>query len=183
MADDIIGTLDSALSRTLLGLEESNSRRHDGVARNLEDLLKQSTEIETTSRKVVEIAKAAVCAFIQATVTGPPLAWDARKVVPREALVPSSSGSEEESFLHLLAFLSVDGEAVYQRLPYIELFVFAKILLNFTGLHQDIEQLQTRLRVNTWHQRLLNQPSPALEKEIYEDLRAVSELITSGVSR
>ena len=180
MADEILSTLSSPCSRTLLGLNESHSRRRNGVARSLEELIKNSAELVSCSREAVEIANAALHAFLQATVTGPPLGWDVKTVVPCEALLPLPSGSDEEISHRLITFLSVDGEAVYQRLPYVELFVFAKILLDFIDLHRDVGLLRARLRVNSWHQRLLNQTSPTLEAKIYEDLGAVSDTIMSN---
>ena len=180
MADEILKTLSSPCSRTLLGLHESHSCKGDDVIRSLGELIKDSADSVSCSREVVEIADAALYAFLQATVTGPPLGWDVKTVVPCEALLPSSSGSDEEIRHRLISFLSVDGEAVYQRLPCVELFIYSKILLNCVDLHRDIGLLRARLRVNSWHQRLLNQLSPTLETKIYEDLGAISATIKSS---
>ena len=182
MADAILNTLKSPCSCTLLGLSEEKRPRCEGVAESLKDLIQNSGDFISCSHEIVEIANASLCAFLQATVTGPPLGWDVKHVVPCETLLPLSSSSEEEIRLQLIASLSIDGEAVYQRLPCVELFLYAKILLSCIGLHQDVGLLRARLRVNAWHQRLLNQPSPSLETKIYEDLRAVENTISSITS-
>ena len=182
MADDAYSILSGLLSRGLLGLSESEASRQEGVGTNLKRLIENSSDIVSLSHEVVSIGKAALHAFLQANVTGPPLGWDVKHTVPLNALLPLVDGSEDENPSRLIAWLSVDGEAVYQQLPYVELFVFAKILLNATKLPLEGDFLRARLRVNTWHQRLLNQPSPSLEEQIYKDVKLIEDTYLSQTS-
>ena len=182
MADDAYKLLRCSCSRILLGLSDSEVPKGDGVASALKRLFEKSENLWSSSREIVSIGDAALNAFLQANVTGPPLEWDVKQIVPSNALLPLLDGPEEEEHSLLIAWLSVDGEAVYQLMPNVELFVYAKVLLNAPEL-QGVEGLQrARSRVNIWHQRLLNQPSPTLQHFIYEDLEAIEKILLSQSS-
>ena len=173
MADGFSNILRNRSSRGLLGLDGSEVHRQEGVAKNLERLTQSCSDIDNFSHDILSIGSAALHAFLQANVTGPPLDWNVDAIVPSNALLPLSDDPEDDIRSRLLRWLSVDGEAVYQHLPYAELLVYAKILLNAPNLSWSGESLQARLRVNTWHQRLLNQPSPELEQLIYRDVKLI----------
>ena len=124
------------------------------------------------------IGYAALLAFLQANVTGPPLSWDpAITVFPeiaRDGLDPG-----ETFHAQLVAGLNVDGEAIYKFMPYVELFFLAKVILNHPLVSEErtAEQLSFRLRVNFWHQRLLSEIAPSLQEIIYRDLELLEKQI------
>ena len=117
------------------------------------------------------IGYAALLAFLQANVTGPPLSWN-----PATTVFPESTRDElapgKPFHAQLVASLTVDGEAVYKLMPCVELFFLAKVLLNHHVISKErtAEQLSFRLRVNFWHQRLLSDVAPTLQENIYRDL-------------
>ena len=123
---------------------------------------------------VYRLGRVALDAFLQANVTGPPFAWDSTTLFPEDVVKKSEFGRFEK---HLVSSLSVDGEAVYQLMPHVEIFCLARCLLNHPALSQDTEQILARLRVNFWHQRLLSEISSILQEHIYEDLRIVDHRV------
>ena len=124
---------------------------------------------------------AALLAFLQANVTGPPLSW-----IPATTVFPENTRDELVPGKHfhaqLAASLNVDGEAVYKLVPYVELFCLAKLLLNHSAVSKDkiVEQLSLRLRVNFWHQSLLSDVAPTLQETIYRDLELLEKYVSSG---
>ena len=126
-----------------------------------------------TNKEVFFLGTTALNAFLQANVTGPPLSWDSTAIFPEEA----RKGNLERLRKHILSSLSIDGEAIYQLTPHIELFSLAKCVLNHQILGRSTEQILVRLRVNAWHQRLLSEISPALQEIIYNDLELLETRI------
>lgn len=102
--------------------------------------------------KALIIALAAFDAFLQANVTGPPLTAASLffgKDVPQELVK-----KQRKECFH---YLSIAGLSVYQYIPHIELFAFAKAI--FTEYFPRAQLLDTkwmRIRVNAYHQRLLS---------------------------
>lgn len=135
--------------------------------------------IEVIRQNLVIVGVAALNAFLQSNVTGPPLHWPvAPTLFPRH--ICDESKILESSRRKLLASLTVDGEAIYSLTPHVELFVLAKRILNQEKLVLDHgPYLWERLRVNFWHQRMLNDVSASLQQSIYNDLEAVSQSISS----
>ena len=123
--------------------------------------------------KLFRLGRVALDAFLQANVTGPPFAWEPAILFPEDV----RKGELGRFKKHLVSSLSVDGEAVYQLMPHVEIFCLARCLLNHPALGQDTEQTLARLRVNFWHQRLLSEISPSLQERIYEDLRLIDKKI------
>ncbi|MCJ1278317.1 hypothetical protein MMC21_006132 [Puttea exsequens] len=126
---------------------------------------------------IFDIACAAFGAFLQANVTGPPLTWDSARIVLPQQLSSNSGPSLDNFRKKIIASLSVDGEAVYQLIPHVELFCLARIVLNHRLFGQNYEQLLARLRVNFWHQRLLSDLSSTLQQNIYSDLTELEQLL------
>ncbi|KAL8782354.1 MAG: hypothetical protein Q9195_009652 [Heterodermia aff. obscurata] len=126
------------------------------------------------------IGCAALLAFLQANVTGPPLPWNPASTFfsesTRDELAPG-----RKIHAQLIASLSVDGEAAYKLMPYVELFCLAKHLLNNHAISEDktAEQLRFRLRVNFWHQRLLSDLAPTLQEIIYQDIELLEKILSS----
>ncbi|KAL9129431.1 MAG: hypothetical protein Q9217_002105 [Psora testacea] len=139
----------------------------DSLIRRTEAHVKGAADAGDACSEIVSIGSAALQAFLQANVTGPPLTWK-----PQELILPNAPIQQPGTWkLHLLkASLSIDGEAVYHLLPHVELFALSKCLLNHPLLKQTDELLRWRLRVNTWHQRLLNALSPTVQDLIYRDM-------------
>ncbi|KAI4124515.1 MAG: hypothetical protein LQ338_004752, partial [Usnochroma carphineum] len=127
--------------------------------------------------QLYRIGVAALDAFLQSNVTGPPLTWDSAGL-----LFPSDVARDVQELRavrrNLVQDLSVDGEAVYKLIPNVELFCLAKIILNLPALigQNAIPRYRwARVAVNSWHQRLLNENAPSLQETIYEDLDALKE--------
>ncbi|KAL8835083.1 MAG: hypothetical protein Q9170_003460 [Blastenia crenularia] len=129
-------------------------------------------------KKLHSIAVAALNAFLQSNVTGPPLAWSSA-----DLLFPPEI-SENPERLHKIQYfltsdLSVDGEAVYKLIPNIELFCLAKVILRSDSLFRlnalPLPYRWARVAVNFWHQRLLNENAASLQETIYEDLKLLEE--------
>jgi tetratricopeptide (TPR) repeat protein len=94
-------------------------------------------------------------AFLQANVTGPPLSRDSllfgSVVEPREV---------EERRKQCVSNLTIDGLSVYQYIPHVELFTFARAIFTeyfprvVSGKILDSKWM--RIRINAYHQRLLS---------------------------
>lgn len=127
-----------------------------------------------TSREVFLLGISAFNAFLQANVTGPSLSWDSAIIFPKEVEKGTAVGKIRKQ---LISSLSVDGEAIYQLTPHVELFCLAQCLLNDRSLGGNTEQILARLRVNFWHQRLLSEVSPTLQQNVYNDLLLLEQRI------
>lgn len=165
--------------RLLVGLDPIDGICHSASQR-LDIILDNSKDKAALSGEIVTIGKVALEAFLQSNVTGPPLGWDSSELIPPHALWQGASTTKEKARQQLISQLSVDGEAVYRFIPNVELFYFAKSLLNHPGLSEVERLARERLRVNSWHQRLLDQISSTLEQNIYNDLSRVQEQILAG---
>ncbi|MCJ1359058.1 MAG: hypothetical protein MMC33_009058 [Icmadophila ericetorum] len=131
-------------------------------------------ELDSIRESIAILGIAALHAFLQSNVTGPPLAWSSAEVIFSGVL------SEEVQSLrtNMLASLTVDGEAVYQLIPNVELFSFAKTILNDPDvvLRED-DRRWSRLRVNFWHQQMLDENSASLQRLIYDDLDYLASIV------
>ena len=147
------------------------------LARRIQHLLDKQPPAVTTSHELFSLAISALKSFLQANVTGPPLFYN-----PAEGILPSSlfegtNTTIEHLQMRLIQGLSVDGEAVYRLIPHIELLCLAKSILNHSSMTQDLPLRLARLRVNFWHQRLLNDISSSLQEAIYNDLQLVGDSV------
>lgn len=121
---------------------------------------------------------AALQAFLQSNVTGPPLSW-----APSTTIIPQRlrDGLESDTCLkrQLISSLTVDGVTVFALTPNVELFCLAKHLLNHPAIidENDTVQVRFRLRVNVWHQRILSETAPSLQDKIYSDLEVLQRII------
>ncbi|KAL4914126.1 hypothetical protein BDW62DRAFT_220301 [Aspergillus aurantiobrunneus] len=132
---------------------------------------------EQQRSQLLHIGLAALFAFLQTNVTGPPLKFKSADVV-----VPSVLRSNPVTLRALrdriIRDLSVDGEAAYKLTPCVELFAVAKaILVDADVLVGDGPLLArtTRMRVNFLHQKMLSEVTSALQDVIYSDLNVISE--------
>ena len=127
-----------------------------------------------------KIGIAALDAFLQSTVTGPPLQWDSA-----ESIFPPQLTNDPEKLRSirqaLIQDLSVDGEAVYQLIPNVELFCLAKCVLNHPAALAPenvpgyLNCRWAKLNVNFWHQKLLSENAAGLQQIIYDDLDRVEQ--------
>ena len=139
------------------------------------DVIVQDSQNALETRSILfRLGRVALDAFLQANVTGPPFAWESTTLFPEDVSKKSGLGRFKK---HLVSSLSFDGEAVYQLMPHVEIFCLARCLLNHPALGQDTEQILTRLRVNSWHQRLLSEVSSSLQEPIYGDLRILDKKV------
>ncbi|PBP15664.1 TPR domain-containing protein [Diplocarpon rosae] len=118
---------------------------------------------------------AALDAFLQANVTGPPLALG-------DVFLPAG-GDGEVLREKCLRSLDVDGMSVYQHIPYVELLCLAKMIFTvyFPRRMRGAavrDSRWMRIRVNAYHQRLLAgvsggrlSDSTVLQDGIEKDLR------------
>ena len=146
----------------------------DSIARFLESSASKSA----ASTRIWQLGASSLQTFLQATVTGPPLDWDPWRLLVTQDVIRQFDSSDDKFRHHLRSGLSIDGEAVYRLLPFVELFVFAKCLLNHSLLEKNEELRIWRLRVNVWHQRLLSEISPSLQETIYRDVDSLSHIST-----
>lgn len=173
--------LNSCFARVLLGFEQNEwtRARSDGLpassflphlSRRLDILLQRSAEKLTRHFSICAflVGYAALHAFLQAAVTGPPLAFS-----PEKLLLPpdvwSSSPALDELRAELVRSLIVDGVSPYPLIPHIELVCLARLIFNHPAL--DLNGVEwMRLRTSVVHQRLLVEEAPTLQGLIFKDL-------------
>lgn len=130
--------------------------------------------------QLLHVGFAALFYFLQSNVTGPPLDFDSATVVFGETI----AGNREilnSMRRRMLRDLSMDGEAVYQLTPNIELFCVAKAILVDAGVliagDAPLVAWTGRMRVNFLHQKMLTEISGTLQKSIYDDLDKISTTV------
>ncbi|KAL8949092.1 MAG: hypothetical protein Q9183_007633, partial [Haloplaca sp. 2 TL-2023] len=186
--------LSSPTLKLLLGLheggeDEAHILKH-GWMQHVEDRLQlwihsdQEETLRNRRKQLHQIGTAALDAFLQSNVTGPPLDW-----YPADLVFPPSICSEPKKLrdvqCELVRDLSEDGEAVYKLISYPELFCLAKCLLNHESLltsDSPSHYRWARVTVNFWHQKLLGENAPSLQETIYNDLDQSAESINSSSS-
>ncbi len=178
--------LNSSWARILLGHEShrelpplSLEKPESAWIQFFSSVFGASANVEVARRNFIIIGLAALNAFLQSNVTGPPLPWSVASLLfgPDVRDDPEKLGKLRRN---LLVSLTVDGEPVYALTPHVELFALAKRILNqekLVGNHGPY--LWERLRVNFWHQRMLNDISASLQQSIYDDLEAVANSVPS----
>ncbi|RDW83720.1 tetratricopeptide repeat protein [Aspergillus mulundensis] len=141
---------------------------------------------EQQKSQLLHIGSAALFAFLQSNVTGPPLQFKSADVIVPEAL-RSNPATVRAICDKVIRDLSVDGEAAYKLTPNVELFAVAKAILVDADVLVENGPLvarTTRMRVNFLHQKMLSEVTSTLQDVIYKDLDVMSELLlgekTSG---
>lgn len=132
---------------------------------------------EQQRSQLLHIGLAALFAFLQTNVTGPPLEFKSADII-----VPSILRSNPTTLRavrdRVIRDLSVDGEAAYKLTPCVELFAVAKsILVDADVLIGDgpLVAHTIRMRVNFLHQKMLSEVTSTLQEAIYKDLNVISE--------
>ncbi|KAF1952297.1 TPR-like protein [Byssothecium circinans] len=126
------------------------------------------------------VAVAALYAFIQSTVTGPPLPFSSTDVLlPKE--VASDKDALSKLRAELVASLGADGVAAYKLAPNVELLCLAETILSCPPIQKNIEPaVWAKVRTNFVHQRLLSEPAPSLQTAIYDDFATLEGVISSS---
>lgn len=192
-----LAQLESGDFESILGSEEArglffSSRQNDdsdfgswenAIDSRVEALL--SAEDETVPKEAREyllflIGYAALLAFLQSNITGPPLPFSPAKIVLGDAIAEDKVRLAETRKA-LISGLSVDGIAAFRLTPNVELLVLAlRILSNARILLAVNVARWGLLRARVMHQRLLSEVSGSLEAKILQDLEAVEEELFSG---
>ncbi|KKK26661.1 hypothetical protein ARAM_002535 [Aspergillus rambellii] len=129
--------------------------------------------------QLYHIGLAALFAFLQSNVTGPPLEFK-----PADVIIPSLLRSNTAALGairdQIIRDLSVDGEAAYKLTPNVELFAVAKAILADTDAVVEggpLAAKTTRMRINFLHQKMLSEVTSTLQDIIYNDLEEVSKAL------
>lgn len=161
------------LLRTSEGTEVSDSpasaKWNDGMFERLGSLLSDRSQ---PAKQVIYfcIGYAALLAFIQSNVTGPPLPFASAKLLLPDS-VSSSPKKTKELRQALLANLGLDGIAAYKLTPNIELLCLADAVFTCPAVLKNVVVARwAKLRAHFMHQRLLSEPSSTLQTIIYDDL-------------
>jgi len=147
---------------------------NDAVFQRLGSLLSDRSTPET---QVIYfcVGYAALLAFLQSNVTGPPLPFNsATTVFPED--VASDQKVIRTTRKSLLSGLALDGIAAYRLTPNIELLCLADAVFTSPAILKNITVARwAKIRVNFMHQRLLSEVSSTLQDLIYEDLAIVAD--------
>ncbi|KAL9103801.1 MAG: hypothetical protein Q9187_008968, partial [Circinaria calcarea] len=151
------------------------------VARRVDLLLEPVSkgDREEVINDLVILGTVALHAFLQSTVTGPPLDWSSAEVIlPQE--LRGSNQKLQATRKQLISSLTVDGEVTYQLTPRVELFYLASTILNHRSVVRDDSHTRwARLRVNFWHQRILSETAAGLQRKIFDDVDYLKGVILS----
>ncbi|MCJ1282199.1 hypothetical protein MMC26_001522 [Xylographa opegraphella] len=154
------------------------------IVHHIDDQLTNSTSLSETlaiKQELLNVGIAALHTFLQSNVTGPPLDRDLSEVVSSAAFHKAQPGQLLGFRKKLIRSLTVDGEAAYALTPHVELFCLAKAILTHEKIVKDDTGARwQRLRLNFWHQRMLSDVAPTLQKDIYDDLNIVGPIILSS---
>lgn len=192
-AGDFLKILTSPLAQSLLRPEAEDLSRwswqnlqqhwHDALSRHSRSTDVLDPRPGASRAEFVVLGLAALHAFLQSNVTGPPLPWRASEVVFPAAL-RQDEAEVQELRRQAVASLTVNGEAAYQLTPDVELFCLARCVLNHpVVVGQDDETRWARVRVNFWHQRMLSENAATLQESIYLDLEFLDGRVLGEKSR
>ncbi|KAK5132511.1 hypothetical protein LTR08_008895 [Meristemomyces frigidus] len=121
------------------------------------------------------IGYAALLAFLQSNVTGPPLPFSSVKILFPDD-VSGSSERTKATRNALLASLSVDGIAAYKLTPNVELLCLADAVMTNPAVLKGVEVARwAKMRVAFVQQRLLSEVSSTLQNVIYDDLALLED--------
>lgn len=193
---NFFAVLSSSLAKRLLGHDDDGFKKDSSwqqnfgndwsefISRRASHLIEISNRSSPSLKKdLFSIGVAALNSFLQCNITGPPLAWISHQVILPQALQTNPSKLKELRH-NLILSLSTDGETVYHLTPKVELFCLANTLLNHVKIiGRDPNHIWGRLRVNSWHQRMLSDNVDSLQKTIYNDLETIGWGISNQSSQ
>jgi tetratricopeptide (TPR) repeat protein len=154
--------------------DQGNEPWNDVIFQRLSSLLSDRSKPET---QVIYfcIGYAALLAFLQSNVTGPPLPFNAASTLLPENIA-SSPKLVRETRRSLLAGLALDGIAAYRLTPNVELLCLADAIFTSPAILKNIKMARwAKIRAKFMHQRLLSEVSATLQDVIYEDLSMVAD--------
>jgi tetratricopeptide (TPR) repeat protein len=153
----------------------------DVIFERLSNLLSDRSKPETQAVYFC-IGYAALLAFLQSNVTGPPLPFTSASTVLPEN-VSSSPKAIRQTRRSLLAGLALDGIAAYRLTPNVELLCLADAIFTSPAILKNISVARwAKIRAKFMHQRLLSEVSATLQDIIYEDLSLVAEDLEAAKS-
>ncbi|KAL9593522.1 MAG: hypothetical protein Q9219_007512 [cf. Caloplaca sp. 3 TL-2023] len=126
---------------------------------------------------IFQVGVTALDAFLQCSVTGPPLPWDSADVLFPIQISKDPKSLQKFRYV-IISELTVEGEAVYKLIPNVELFHLAKCILTNGNIFKPNAPPRfrwARVAVNFWHQRLLSENVAQLQGTIYKDLDVLEE--------
>ncbi|EGE08690.1 TPR domain-containing protein [Trichophyton equinum CBS 127.97] len=178
---ECIAILSHPFAQSITCHDAPDEQANTSFAKLVSDRISALAKDPTSRSRALHTAYAALYAFLQSNVTGPPLNGGAGiSILPK---LCSASALREG----MIRELSVDGEAVYKRIPAVELFVLAKSILNHSAIvpeqlehGDDILGLAGRMRVNFMHQKMLGENADGLWADISADIERVASLILDG---
>ncbi|KAL4865360.1 hypothetical protein BDV12DRAFT_200204 [Aspergillus spectabilis] len=135
--------------------------------------------LEQQKSQLLYIGLAALFAFLQTNVTGPPLEFKSADIIIPSAL-RSNPATLRSIRYKVIRELSVDGEAAYKLTPCVELFAVAKAILvdaDILAADGPLVASTARLRVNFLHQKMLSEVTSTLQDVIYKDLDGLSKSV------
>ena len=176
---DYESILKSTEAKELLQSEQSVQNQsdkpwNDAIFQRLGSLL---SDRSTPDTQVIYfcVGYAALLAFLQSNVTGPPLPFNSATTVFSKD-VASDPKVVRTTRKSLLSGLALDGIAAYRLTPNIELLCLADAVFTSPAILKNIKVARwAKIRVNFMHQRLLSEVSSTLQDLIYEDLAIVAE--------
>ncbi|RAK97910.1 tetratricopeptide repeat protein [Aspergillus ibericus CBS 121593] len=135
---------------------------------------------EQQRSQLLHIGLAALFAFLQSNVTGPPLEFSPADVIIPAALRPDAAALRAVR-ARVIRDLSVDGEAAYKLTPNVELFAVAKAILVDADVLSNgpVIARTARVRINFLHQKMLSEVTSTLQDAIYEDLQELEKVVIS----
>jgi len=178
-------------ARLLLGHEDNSSTEsirlgdHGGdyseyIRRRLSVLVGSPPQGDASDPSRIEflcIGLAALHAFLQSNVTGPPISLQVMELMFPHFL-PATPSEVTKLQQQMLQNLSVDGETMYALTPHVELFWLAKTILCEPSLVENRDDARwARMRVNFWHQKMLGENATSLQEEIFRDVEFQAESV------
>ncbi|KAK0276043.1 hypothetical protein LTR35_010812 [Friedmanniomyces endolithicus] len=179
-------------ARTLFGHIEDQNTKYVRLAdhRTWSDFIFQRLGTLLADRSKPEkqaiffcIGYAALLAFLQSNVTGPPLPFlSAKLLFPGE--VASHTQKTKETRTALLASLGMDGIAAYKLTPNIELLCLADTIMTCPPILKNFKAARwAKMRIAFLQQRLLSEVSSTLQEVVYDDLDILADEILNSEDR
>nr|POF11067.1 tpr repeat-containing protein c19b12.01 [Quercus suber] len=183
--------LQSPEARTLFGHAEDEGLQSikfddsgswdDFISRRIPFLVNDDSRLEIQTIFFC-IGYAALLAFLQSNVTGPPLPFSSARVVLPEA-VSQDRHDTQALQTALIASLNQDGIAAYKLTPNIELLFVAEAVMMCAPILKNILSARwVKMRVAFVQQRLLSEISSTLQDSIYNDLDMLQNVLLGTAS-
>ena len=174
-AKELLGLLGDDVAATT----SIESEWADMLSRRLESVLADPGKPEKAAA-MFYIGYAALLAFLQSNVTGPPLPFSSAKLLLPER-ISSDQRSVQALRQNLLMGLGIDGVAAYKLTPNIELLILADVVMTSPVILKRFPAARwAKMRVTFMHQRLLSEVSSTLQNAIYDDLDVLENEIIGG---